>query len=446
MPEITIENFSCIKSAQIKLRRLNIIIGPQGSGKSVTTKLIYFFSDILLDSIQYAEDGVSLANYKKVLQKRFNLWFPPTAWGDKKFFLNFVDQKHTIRVMRRVSGGSLADDVNIKLSKEFEDSYEFALSLFERAKEAQLGEPDDGTASLARNLLEESWRTRDESMNYMRRAMGDGLVTIQTFIPAGRAFFTSIGRLVAGIEHAGSLDPATLRFAKIFANWRDRLDSFSPRFIETSDYKSVRLRMMAELFEGVVQSKRDLEYIEMNDGRRVPFSSLSSGQQELLPLWYFMDNMMLMDAFRSSRAKTSRRTAPPSKDGQLVYIEEPEAHLFPAAQSKLFDSLIEVVIGGDTGRNLIITTHSPYIMTRLNVLLKAGQLGRRRTRAKEVSEVVDRAIWLNGSDVLALSIEEGIVKSIMDDNMGLVDASFLDSISETNAEDFERLLELEHSN
>jgi len=40
----------------------------------------------------------------------------------------------------------------------------------------------------------------------------------QTFVPAGRAFFTSIGRLVAGFEQAGSLDPVTIKFARLFAN------------------------------------------------------------------------------------------------------------------------------------------------------------------------------------------------------------------------------------
>ncbi|WP_353936180.1 AAA family ATPase [uncultured Salipiger sp.] len=81
MPEINIKSFSCIRNASIALKKLNVIIGPQGSGKSVTTKLVYFFADIPLDSVRHAEDGSSFSDYKKIIQKRFALWFPPIAWG-----------------------------------------------------------------------------------------------------------------------------------------------------------------------------------------------------------------------------------------------------------------------------------------------------------------------------------------------------------------------------
>lgn len=439
MPEISIKKFSCIKDASIQLKRLNVIIGPQGSGKSVTTKLVYFFADILADSLRYAEDGIFLSDYKKNLQKRFSLWFPPIAWGEDKFFLNYTDEKYSIRIMRRMSGGSPTDEVSIKLSKEFEESYEFAVALFKSLKSSEIGTSLEVGEAFARSTLEASWRARDEAWAFYRKTMGPGIVNDQTFIPAGRAFFTSIGRLVAGIEHAGSLDPATLKFAKLFANWRDRLESFRPHFAESESYHKSRLRIMGDLFDGVVQSKRGLEYIEMRDGRKVPFSSLSSGQQELLPLWYFLDNILLMEAFLSRQSKRGVQ----NREGELIYIEEPEAHLFPEAQSKLLDTLVEVVISGNRSRSLIITTHSPYIMTKLNVLLKAGQISRRKKKNKELGEIVERATWLHPSDVAALSIKDGIVGSIMDEDLDLIDAAFLDSISDVTAEKFSMLLDLE---
>lgn len=441
MPEISIRNFSCIQNANIVLKRINILIGPQGSGKSVTTKLIYFFADIPQDSLRHAEDGLPLSDYKKHLQKIFSIWFPPPAWGREKFHLNYTNGNYSIRIMRRTSGGAPTDEVTIKLSKQFEDSYAFSLRLFSDIKSSKLSSAETVDQSFARDVLETSWRTRDEAWNFYRKTLGSGIVNSQTFIPAGRAFFTSIGRLVAGIEHAGSLDPATLRFAKLFASWRDRLESYRPHFSESDSYHKIRRRVMSELFGGIVQSKRDLEYIEMADGRRVPFSSLSSGQQELLPIWYFLDNLMLMDAFYLSRPKR----AAPERDSQLIYIEEPEAHLFPEAQSRLLDTLVEVVVGGNKARLLIVTTHSPYIMTKLNVLLKAGQISRRRKKNKELSDIVDRSRWLQASDVAALSIEDGCVKSIMDDDLELVDAAFLDSISDATAEQFDALLDLEES-
>ena len=146
-----------------------------------------------------------------------------------------------------------------------------------------------------------------------------------------------------------------------------------------------------------------------------------------------------MDELYNRRTKKSG----PSREKELVYIEEPEAHLFPEAQSKLLETLVEVVVSGQNSRSLIITTHSPYIMTKLNVLLKAGQISKRRKRNRELNRIVRRSTWLSISDLNAMSISDGKVSSILDDELEMVDATFLDSISDSIAEQFGNLLDLE---
>ncbi|GAB2485558.1 hypothetical protein GCM10027082_40680 [Comamonas humi] len=441
MAEISIKNFSCVKLANIELKRLNVIIGPQGAGKSVTTKLLYFFSDINQDAIRCAEDGFSYSEYKKRIEKNFAIWFPPSAWGGERFLINYVDKNLTVRVMRRTAGGQPVDEVTVKFSSDFEDAYNAAVKVFAEYKRKDFEKTKATDASFTHDSLEMAWRTRREVWLKFRKALGGDIISSQTFIPAGRAFFTSIGRLVAGIEHAGNLDPATLRFAKIFANWRDQLDTYFSHIGGMEDYRRNRNKIMRQLFGGVVLAKRDSEYIEMSDGRVVPFSSLSSGQQELLPIWYFLDNLMLQDsmAFYRSRKNSSER------ERQLIYIEEPEAHLFPEAQSMLLDILVEVVLRQETGRSLIITTHSPYIMSKLNVLLKAGQISRRKKKNKELGEIVERSRWLQMNDVAALKIENGVVGSIINESEELIDAVFLDEISNITAGQFSDLLDLEET-
>lgn len=441
MPKITIRNFSCIKSADIDLRRLNVLIGPQGSGKSVTTKLIYFFADLPQEALSQAEDGLNLPTFKKRIEKLFSAWFPPSAWGLDKFNINYIDETFTVRVMRRMSKGRPTDEVAVSFCQAFDDGYNRSLEYFLASKDPGFWKTENSEAqgNILRDTIESSWRVRDEARKILRGSLGLGTVSSQTFIPAGRAFFTSIGRLVAGIENSSSLDPATLKFAKMFAGWRDRIDGFRPSFSKSQAYEELRTRIMFELFSGKVQSKRDLEFIEMQDGRRVPFSSLSSGQQELLPIWYFIDNLMLFDWLQSDKSTQIRRVRSP----QIIYIEEPEAHLFPSSQSILIDTLVEVIVNASKSRLLVVTTHSPYIMARLNVLIKAGQMSKRRKKNTELNEIVDRAKWLQASDVLAMSIEGGSIKEIMDDDLGIIDAAFLDSISDSLSSDFSKLLDLE---
>ena len=314
--------------------------------------------------------------------------------------------------------------------------YKVALSAFSQIADSDdlLNPDDDFTTS---SSIEASARIRNSVWHKMGQTSDAEMVRSQTFIPAGRAFFTSIGRMVAGIEQAGSLDPATLKFARLFASWRDR-SNYLPRVLREPAFQGQRKKVMTDFFGGIVQSKRGSEFIEMNDGRKVPFSSLSSGQQELLPIWYFLDNVMSTDERFNSRTKRVFR-----RPVEQIYIEEPEAHLFPSAQCKLLDVLVSKVASGSSHRRMFITTHSPYIMARLNVLLKAGNLARRKKKNKELGEIVPREAWLKLSDFSAFKIEDGEIHSIIDAEESLIDAAFLDEISDVISSDFERLLDLE---
>ena len=193
---------------------------------------------------------------------------------------------------------------------------------------------------------------------------------------------------------------------------------------------------MNELFGGEIRYEDESEYVATLDGRRIPFSSLSSGQQELLPMWAIMDYFNEIDAMGfASSPKSSRRSR------ELVYIEEPEAHLFPSAQSLLMEFLIGSVVS-ERRRSLIITTHSPYIMSKLNVFLKAGQLARRKKRNQDINEVVKRECWLNDAQLSASAIENGTLRNLIDDD-GLIDGTYLDDISEQISREFSELLQIE---
>ena len=86
----------------------------------------------------------------------------------------------------------------------------------------------------------------------------------------------------------------------------------------------------------------------------------SSGQQEAL--W------ILMLAFSIILEK---------RDAYFI-IEEPEAHLFPIAQKDMV-SLISLM-SNVTGSRVIITTHSPYVLTSINILLYSGKVERAHTK------------------------------------------------------------------
>ncbi|MFC3580610.1 AAA family ATPase [Sphingomonas hylomeconis] len=437
MPTLNISEFSCLTEASFTLAPVNVIIGPQGSGKSVTTKLFYFFADILSNAIQYAERGDSIDDVKKILSKHFALWFPPSAWGPGRFNITYTADMFTVRVLRRRRNNKLSDEVAITFSEWFYDLYEGILDVFKDVREGGAAGIDDTLNVNA--VLDRSYRARDIANRRIIKSLGDEYLAQQTFIPAGRAFFTSIGRLVAGFEQAGSLDPVTIKFAKLFAGIRDRS---SRRFNAGqasrlgTDFVERRAMFMDKLFGGSVVFDDETEFVETKDGRKVPFTALSSGQQELLPMWSLMDYFGEVDALRAGRHTAS--IAP----RELVYIEEPEAHLFPSAQSLLMEFLIGSIASERNRRSLIITTHSPYIMGKLNVFLKAGQLSRRKKRNLDINAIIPRECWLNEVNLSALAIQDNQIVDLIDEE-GLIDATYLDGVSEDISREFSSLLAIE---
>jgi hypothetical protein len=60
-----------------------------------------------------------------------------------------------------------------------------------------------------------------------------------------------------------------------------------------------------------------------------------------------------------------------------VFVEEPEAHLHPRAQRTLAKIISRAV---NMGKNVVVTTHSDYLITALNNLIALSQLPKRRLK------------------------------------------------------------------
>lgn len=119
-------------------------------------------------------------------------------------------------------------------------------------------------------------------------------------------------------------------------------------------------RLIKRILKADYTSESDGEKIYFDDSHWVKLMYGSSGQQEAL--W------ILMLAFSIILEK---------RDAYFI-IEEPEAHLFPIAQKDMV-SLISLM-SNVTGSRVIITTHSPYVLTSINILLYSGKVERAHTK------------------------------------------------------------------
>ena len=151
----------------------------------------------------------------------------------------------------------------------------------------------------------------------------------------------------------------------------------------------------------------------------------SSGQQEVL--WILL--LVFVIILEQKKA--------------FLVVEEPEAHLFPKAQRNIIN-LIALLVNS-TGSKVLLTTHSPYILTSSNVLLYSGKVeGKRKS---SIDSVIPKVFRLSYEKTAAYIVgtEGRTVVSLMDEETHMIDADYIDSVSEITNEELERLLELENN-
>jgi predicted ATP-dependent endonuclease of OLD family len=112
MAVLKISQFSCVEDAELELGALTVLIGPQASGKSLICKLL----------------GI-VVEFKK--------WFPPSAWGKKRFFIVFNAGPVSLSLIRTVSGNRPGQNVRLVASDyiktQFEEYTKFVVQQKEKA-------------------------------------------------------------------------------------------------------------------------------------------------------------------------------------------------------------------------------------------------------------------------------------------------------------------------
>ncbi|CAA6811082.1 MAG: Unknown protein [uncultured Sulfurovum sp.] len=169
----------------------------------------------------------------------------------------------------------------------------------------------------------------------------------------------------------------------------------------------------------------DRHKIYFNDEDYLSLEHSSSGIQSSLPLYLTVTYL--------------------TQKHRNIIIEEPEQNLFPRAQKETIQYIIEQV---SDRNNLFMMTHSPYVLSTLNILMmayRAGSLG--EEAKKEVSELFTVKQWINPDNFSAYYLENGTARNIKG-RTGLISDNEIDEISDDIQFEFEELLTIyrEHKN
>jgi predicted ATP-dependent endonuclease of OLD family len=404
--KLIVRQFAGIASIDLDINKINIIIGPQASGKSVCAKLLFFFKSFIWQIIATVENEDTKRSLDNLYKKKFEEYFPPEYWGDKSFSIRYSIRDSYIEVSRK-------EDEKNKITLSYSDSYKTLLrdlrGINKKLKESISESTIQSSLRIPRNFLSE----------YLPVALADHFPQhasySQLFIPAGRSFFANLqNSIFSFLSSSNALDPFLIEFGKLYEGYKSMLLRRADRIVKNIDSKNA-YEEVDRLIEGIICAKhvrvKGTDYLVSSDGRRVNLSSSSSGQQETLPL------AVILSVLPSIASRL----------GKTVYIEEPEAHLFPEAQRKIIELIALTFNLQHEKLQFIITTHSPYVLTAINNL-PHGILPQYKT--------------LSPGSLNAYGFEKGKCISIIDSETGLIDARIIDSVSDSLAVEFDELISI----
>ena len=199
-------------------------------------------------------------------------------------------------------------------------------------------------------------------------------------------------------------------------------------------------------------NKFGADVLVREDGSETPAFYASSGMQSVMPMDvmvnYITDcvgkNASLSMRERNEISETDNDYAKRRlfyQSAQL-FIEEPEQNLYPESQKLVVMSIVrslkKALENGSEQSLALVTTHSPYIMSVVNVLLVAAMVTEKRLK----QEVIDGDYVLPSSSISGYFIDEnGIFQNILDAEVPMLSGNDLDGVSDWVDESVSKLNE-----
>ncbi|TAF08063.1 MAG: hypothetical protein EAZ77_07695 [Nostocales cyanobacterium] len=457
MQKIIIKNFAAIEYAEIEVRKILVLIGEQASGKSTIAKLIYFFKSLRDDlfsqiyrdtNFTYLETTSDIIN--PTIQKFHNFFGSTSHLPNFEIVFYYSVEKNKFL--------KLTIDENKKLSPKFghllDNDFITSVSSIKRFMHQQLNANNIGE-QLQLVYAEEKIRYAQKLYTLLDESF-ESYQAHSLFIISGRNATVSYSDLFEKYLFA-SIQSSLEANIKISRNEQTIDETLMLKFMERVGKIKDIFKILGHFsFEGIIDNyaknevKEKLyeirnrineilkgEYQIDHRGERIVFnteeeyvylSNASSGQQEVIRI--------LQDIFLNILDDVK----------VLRIIEEPEAHLFPIAQKQLIE-LLSLMVNHNEDNQLIITTHSPYILTVFNNLLFANRVVEKNPSVEsEVAEIIPKDSWLKADDFSAYSLGNQSVsettnycESIFNSEKGTIQQNYLDTVSEILGGDFQSL-------
>lgn len=388
MTHITIKNIGPIKDVSFDLNKINVFMGPQSSGKSTIAKIVSYCS-----------------------------------WYEKNAILHASNRPNFLQ--------ELMDFHNLE-ETYFSDASEI---LYESA------------------ICKLCFKWKDGSQNKVDFQLKEGLVFKNrkiSYIPAERNFVT--------LQGLGKYNETRDNILSFMYDW----------FLAKKELTQDNSYPMPLAGLGNVSyyydKETDADKVAIDSEHNIRLNHASSGLRSCIPM-LIVFNYVIMSIYKTKRAKTpfeimdfeEKMQFITSKSHEVseeqmanilgyysdyfysqVIIEEPELNLFPKTQQELIYYMLEILNKEEKDHQLILTTHSPFILFAINNCMMGG-LVRNSMPHDEAKIIPSYPAWIDPSEVSIYEIHDGRIKSIQDED-GIIEDSYLNQAYKENSAEYLSML------
>ena len=418
MHRLTVENFGPIKERIIfEPKDFSIIIGEQASGKSIIAKLIFLFRSLRDDVMKWMyeeSDRLSKGSINRVIRNKFLKFFGRNKPMPSGFYIKYeYSKKVYVELTSREEDSLLWSKLSNDFVNKFNEIINLHREISEKMKRIKERKIEFLTSAELSQLEEEERRLLRPIEERINILFNDSHIPI--YIPAGRAVLNFLEEVE--IEN---MDFLMSMFIKRVVSSKRKFSESLESLIESekgfpADEERVRLlykvvNLVYKILKAEYRYEKGEEFLLLKqESEKIPLQFASSGQQEVLWILLLLFQIML----------ENRKV--------FLVIEEPEAHLFPSAQKLLIEYIAAFL--NLTKSHVLITTHSPYILSTTNILLLRAKADKNYPFLILAEKI---GAWYR-------SLRE--FTPIIDTETGLIEENAIDTVSEVIAEELDELAE-----
>ncbi len=385
MKHLVIRNIGPVKEAEIELKRFNFIIGPQSSGKSTVAKILSTCSWIEKEvtttmnekAIEDADSFVSLMeDFHKMIdyfdddsEIEYETDVVSIILKGKEFQISLKNQE----LYRREKICYIPSERNAVTLPELQ-GFEFGQTnlrsfLFDWYNAREFYGEDNKTDILNLGVRyyydpsEQKYKDRIEHVN-------------------GKTYKIPLGSASSGLQSVVPLQIMMQYYTNQYFNTFAEKTSFDSdtktRLIQN---RVVDKYVLSVVYPGFDPKKRNELIKEQND-------RIHEGNPEARAL------------LEKYREELERLTVPVRTS---FIVEEPEQNLYPFTQIDLLEAIVELC-SNERGHGCTITTHSPFVLNYLNVLIE------------RFNKNIPDQVKLNPEELGVYSVSEGRLTDLMQQN------------------------------